>query len=243
MVTCTETHILIRLHDIVFSLISYIYLQERSQRERIPQVWMPRLSELQQAGRDDLMLAIRRFGGQSRICRLAGLVTFREWNYIEGQYELLLGLKEYLDRYHSGDYTMFPAASVVKGRGYDRLYSLIQYYGGVRFLAARFDMKWAAAGAEEESGRRRRRTTTKEVDLLSADMYWGPFDLEFGIDLFAFVREQELKKTPPLQRPEIRIPSQLTLLEHGERGLRLDEKIQEYGGYENMARRLGLAFE
>jgi molybdenum-dependent DNA-binding transcriptional regulator ModE len=212
---------------------SYQYLEGRRRRENIPAVWMPRLSELTQAGRPDLLSAIRRFGGAAKICRQAGLVSFREWNYIEGMLELLGGLKDYLDRYHGGNYRTFPTVTLVKERRYDRLYSLIQYYGGRQFLAARLDMDLGVKG----------RRLIGQNDLLSSDMNWGPFDLEFGIDLLAFVREQELNRKPPLrQYPVIMIPSQWTLLEHGERGQRLDAKIQEYGGYENVARRLGLEF-
>lgn len=196
---------------------------------------MPRLSDITSSGRDDLALAIRRFGGPKVIGRKAGLIPFREWNYIEGMYELFLQLREYLDQHHGGDYTVFPVASHVKQKGYDRLYSLIQYYGGVKFLSARLDM-------DTTWGAKKRRNTMDRNQLLAADMSWGPFDLEFGIELYAFVREQQALQKPPLKYPEIRIPSQLTLLKHGSLGLRLDKKIQEYGGYENVARRLGLGF-
>lgn len=196
---------------------------------------MPRLSELDAAGRDDLALAIRRFGGPKLICRRAGLIPFREWNYIEGMYELLLELKTYLDNHHGGDYRTFPVALHIKDKGHNRLYSLIQYYGGVKFLSARLDM-------DNTWGGKKRRNVMDKNQLLSADMSWGPFDLVFGIELYAFVREQHLKKKPPLHHPEIQIPSQLTLLKYGEKGLWLDQKIQQYGGYENVARRLGLGF-
>lgn len=217
---------------------SYEYLHERRQKENIPEGWMPRLSELKHAGRDDLALAIRRHGGQKAVCVRAGLVPFREWNYIEGMCELLLGLREYLDQYHGSDYSTFPIVSRVKEKGYDRLHSLIQYYGGLRFLAARLDMDYATSGTT----RRRQASSMNKDQLVSADMSWGPFDLEFAIELYVFVRKQQMKMKPPLRHPEIRIPSQLNLLEYGGKGLWLDEKIQEYGGYENVARRLGLAF-
>jgi hypothetical protein len=196
---------------------------------------MPRLSELKHAGRDDLALAIQRHGGQKVICQRAALVSFREWNYIEGMNEMLLGLRAYLDQHHGGDYRTFPVVSSIKERGYDRLHSLVQYYGGLRFLAARFDMDYTIGGKSH-----RRTTLKKNHELVSADMNWGPFDLEFGIELYAFVREQQMKRRPPLRYPEIGMPTQLSLLEYGEKGLWLDGKIQEYGGYENVARRLGL---
>lgn len=225
------------IHFPPYSQHRYEYLEDRCQSERIPEGWMPRMSELFHAGRDDLALAIRRHGGPKDICQRAGLISFREWNYIEGMYELLLGLREYLDQYHNGDYSTFPIVSRIKDNGHDRLHSLIQYYGGRRFLAARLDMDPAIRMAG------RRRKTMSKTMLESADMNWGPFDLEFGIELYAVVREQQIKMKPPLRYPEIRMPSQRSLLEHdGEKGVRLDEKIQAYGGYENVARRLGLAF-
>jgi hypothetical protein len=195
---------------------------------------MPRLSELEQAGRIDLAKAIQRFGGTQVVCSAAGLIPFREWNYVEGMYEMLLGLKEYLDEYHDGDYKTFPVASHLKERGKDRLYFLVQYYGGVKFLSARLDM--------ECIGKKNVRRKNKS-QLLSADMNWGPFDLEFAIELYSICREQQLQKKPPLVIPEIRIPTRRELLEYGgERGVVVAEKIQLYGGYENVARRLGLGF-
>jgi hypothetical protein len=200
---------------------------------------MPRLSELHHAGRDDLALAIQRHGGQKAICKTAALVSFREWNYIEGMYEMLLELRKYLDQYHDGDYSTFPVISQIKERGHDRLHSLVQYYGGLRFLADRLDMDYTIGGKSQRSSST---TSMNKNQRALTDMSWGPFDFVFAIKTFAIVREQQMKMKPPLRHPEIGMPSQLSLLEYGEKGLWLDEKIQEYGGYENVARRLGLAF-
>lgn len=192
---------------------------------------MPRLSEFTSTGREDLWNAVRRFGGAKLICRKGGLVPFREWNYIEGLYDCMLELKSYLDEYHDGDYTTFPVVCKMKERGYKRLHGLIQYYGGRKFLASRLGMK--------------HNTSTKKwsmTDLESAGMNWGAFDLDFGISLLHFVRNENMKKRPPLRNPEIAMPSQKRLLASGEKGAYLDLKICEYGGYENVARRLGLAY-
>lgn len=193
---------------------------------------MPRLSQLEQSGRLDLAATIRRDGGPQTICRKAGLIPFREWNYIEGMYEMLVSLKDYLDEYYDGDYKIFPVLSDAKERGKHRLYSLVQYYGGARFLSARLDMEHARKKPKDKSG----------IDLLSADMSWGPFDLVFAIELYAVCRDMQMKKNPPLSSPEIQIPSQIDLLKYGEKGAWLDEKIQAFGGYENVARRLGLGY-
>ena len=60
------------------------------------------------------ILAIYRFGGTQLVASKAGLVPFREWIYVEGMYEFLLGLKGYLDQYHRSDYKTFPVASTLK---------------------------------------------------------------------------------------------------------------------------------
>jgi hypothetical protein len=195
---------------------------------------MPRLSELTRDGRDDLRNSIRRFGGSKLVCRKAGLVTFREWNYIEGMYDLLLELKAYLEEYCGGDYDgIFPTVFKMKERGYERLHMLIQYYGGRKFLASRLGMEHSTT---------EKRRLSKNQDVVAADMNWGPFDLQFGIDLLEFVRNEQLKRRPPLRYPVIDMPSPTKLLASGEKGEDLDQKIQEYGGYENVARRLGLAY-
>jgi hypothetical protein len=212
----------------------YQFLEDRRASENMPESWMPRLSELEQAGRSDLAMAIQRFGGAQRVGSTAGLVPFREWNYVEGMYEMLLGLKGYLDQYHGGDYKTFPVATTLKMRGNDRLYVLVQYYGGVKFLAARLDMNYVG----KKSGRRK-----TDSQLVSADMNWGPLDLQFAIDLYSVCRDLQLKKKPPLAVPEIQIPTRRVLFaEYGEKGAMLHDKILQYGGYENVARRLGLGF-
>jgi hypothetical protein len=87
-----------------------------------------------------------------------------------------------------------------------------------------------------------KRRLSKNQDVVAADMNWGPFDLQFGIDLLEFVRNEQLKRRPPMRHSVVDMPSQTKLLANGEKGVYLDEKIQEYGGYENVARRLGLAY-
>ena len=128
----------------------YDYLDEYQNLHGRPSVWFPRPSELQAKGRDDLALAMRRFGGAQRIAEIAGLIPFREWNFFEGQYELLLLLKEFLDETSSLEedihkYRFFPKIADIRSRGYDRLYLLIQYYGGTKFLSSRLGMKTTSA--------------------------------------------------------------------------------------------------
>ena len=173
-------------------------------------------------GRDDLRQAIIRFGGSQRICRLARLVPYREWHYFEGQYELLVDLRDYLDKYHNGSRTAFPIASDMKRNGYNQLHWLIQFYGGSKFLATRFSMNYIHANA----------------DRPYADLNWGPFSIDVAIDLLRFIRAEQMAKNGPLKRPVISIPR--TLLARGED--KLHYQIMALDGYENVARRLGLAY-
>lgn len=179
---------------------------------------MPRPSELSKEGRDDLKQALYRYGGASKICRMAGMVPYREWYYFEGQLELLLELQCYLDNHADGNYSHFPTVQDIKCDGYDHLHALIQYYGGRKFLAAKLGMLSKNPG-----------------------LNWGTFDLDFAIKLLLFIREHHLGKNPPLRNPTLAIPSQQILFRSDE-GAWLDSKINEFGGYENVARRLGLAF-
>ena len=203
----------------------YEYLDKRRDKDGIPAVWMPRSSELNNVGRNDLSQAIQRFGGNKRICQQAGLIPFREWKYMEGMFDLLVELRLYLDEFHDGDYSFFPKVSTLPPK-YSRLKSLVQYFGGRKFVASRFGMKSSTAKSKKQ-----------------LDLEWGKFDLEFAIDLLDFVRKEEMKKKPPLTYDFIPMPSQRKLLLAGEKGRLLDEKINDYGGYENVARRLGLGYQ
>lgn len=196
---------------------------------------MPRPSELAAAGREDLKQAMHRFGGHESIGRRAGMIPYQEWFYFEGQLELLLELKRYCDeQQEQSDYSVFPTVSEMRQKGYQRLYALIQYYGGRKFVALRLGMV---------SGRR-----TIPSRQYRVDMDFGPFDLIFGIRLLTLIREDQWQKQPPLKRRVIAMPSPaklhstVSLLPDGTRlGVWLHGKINEYGGYENVARRLGLA--
>jgi len=260
----------------------YDYVDGVKQQHGRPAGWMPRPNEMTASGRDDLKQAMARFGGAKQICQLARMVPFREWYYFEGQLDLLLQLRDYMDEYpppedeynmDSDDdgattgppnrYKTFPSVSDIRRNGYESLHSLIQYYGGRKFLATRLSMEAPGAGGEDA-------------------LDFGPFDLEFGIRLLTHVRQDQLlHKTPPLAKPVILMPTPAKLLtplqlqwlkttttttsgtrqyqdgqlpqinmadipedennDDGE-GLWLHNKIVEYGGYENVARRLGLAF-
>ena len=202
----------------------YEYVDGVRQEHGRPAVWMPRPNEMTASGRDDLRQAIQRFGGTKHICRLAGMVPFREWYFFEGQLELLVLLKEYIDEHERGDYTSFPIVSDIRRNGYEKLHSLIQYYGGRKYLAFRLGMR---------SG-----------SLLPTDDFvgvnWGSFDLVFAIALLNVVRQDHLRRSPPMKIPLLIMPRREKLL--AEESSWLHDRVDEYGGYENVARRLGLAF-
>lgn len=201
----------------------YEYVDGVRQEHGRPAVWMPRPNEMTASGRDDLRQAIQRFGGTKKICRLAGMVPFREWYFFEGQLELLVLLKEYIDKCEKGDYETFPNVSDIRRNGYEQLHSLIQYYGGRKYLAFRLGMR---AGS-----------------LLPTDDFhhvsWGFFDLVFAIALLNFVRQDHLRRYPPLKAPLLIMPRRDRLIAEEPW---LHDRVEEYGGYENVARRLGLAF-
>jgi len=204
----------------------YEYVDKYREEHGRPAVWMPRPSELSSNGRDDLTQAMNRFGGADRICEQAGMIPYKEWFYFEGQLELLLELQRYCDEYESSNYSQFPSVSDIRRNGYAHLHSLVQFYGGKKFLALRFGMI----------------STPRSTETGYLEMNWGPFDLKFASELLSFIREDQLKKNPPLRRKAIGIPSESKLLANSSRGSWLVAKIQEFGGYENVARRLGLAF-
>mmetsp|Transcript_20102 Transcript_20102/g.36135 ORF Transcript_20102/g.36135 Transcript_20102/m.36135 type:complete len:214 (+) Transcript_20102:736-1377(+) len=74
----------------------------------------------------------------------------------------------------------------------------------------------------------------------NSNLRWGSFNLNFTIQLLHFIRSQYLVLDPPLSPSIISMPSEKDLLRCG-----LDElalQVVRYGGYENVARRLGLAY-
>jgi hypothetical protein len=154
------------------------------------------------------------------------MVPYRDWYYFEGQLELLSELRRYLDEFAGSDYRSFPSVSEIHRNGYHELHGLIQYYGGRKFLASRLGMTGAPRVAGDDF----------------CDMNWGPFDLDFAVRLLTFVRQNQMLKNPPLMNPVLGMPSQSKLLLSGDEGSWLADRIRVFGGYENVARRLGLAF-
>jgi len=209
----------------------YKYVDEYRLLHGRPSVWMPRPNELTENGRDDLKQAMCRFGKAELICRRAGMVPYREWSYFEGQLDMILELIRYCDEYRQSDYTTFPSVTEIRLNGYRRLHSLIQYHGGRKFVALRLGMKIKSSSAP-----------TRSDDFSdNLEMNFGPFDLDFAAQLLTFVRNDQMRKNPPLKHAVIPMPSPSKLhAASSTNGIWLHEKICEFGGYENVARRLGL---
>jgi hypothetical protein len=198
----------------------YKYLLQKNQHDDVPSVWMPRMSDIERYD-SGLKEAIKRhFSSPETLCSVAGLIPFREWNYLERQHDLMICLRNYADINYGGNYTIFPEYSALQREGEIHLYRLIQDFGGHSFVSSRLGMHFE-----------------KKTD---SQMNWGPFDLEYGIALMNFVRNGQMEKTPPLKETTVCMPTRSQLGEVGSRGKTLDEKTMEYGGYESVARRLGL---
>lgn len=205
----------------------YEYLDECQEQRNRPAVWMPQPVEIGQNGRHGLKQCLFRFGSPSKICKMCGLISYREWIYFEGQLNLLQGLKQYLDEYQNSDYSNFPIALEIYKNGYETLYALIQRFGGRRALASRFSMKSQTKGGSTGHGE-------------YAGVFFGNFSITFAIELLDFVRADLMKQKAPLKVTAIRMPSKYKLESAGREDL--INQIEVFGGYENVARRLGLAY-
>ena len=200
------------------------YLLKRKALDNLPSVWMPRKVDVMRYD-SGLKEAIRRyFGSFASLCKVAGLIEYREWNYLERQHDLMITLREYADANLDGNYTILPSYSRLRDEGSTQLLAFIQSFGGHKFVAGKF-------GMQNEVTERNVQTTWN----------WGPFDLEYGIALMDFVRNDQMQKNPPISDPAIFMPTRKQFLDlGGSHGRYLHEKTMEFGGYESVARRLGL---
>ena len=133
-----------------------------------------------------------------------------------------------MDEHHEGNHDNFPTATEIKENGYLGLYYSIQRYGGRKFLASRLGMNMTATKGGRGGG-------------VFDNINFGPFSLDFAIALLEFVRKDQMKHKAPLTKPAcIRIPTEYQLFQSDRQDL--INGIQLYGGYENVARRLGLEY-
>ena len=222
---------------VMVELLNYLY--DCKDEKNRPSVWMPRPSELSEAGRSDLMGAIARYGGHRKICAQLGLVPHNDWYYFEMQFRLVLELREYLEKTDCGgerdaddpsdEYCLPQATTILNDDDdkYQSLYGLIQYFGGRKFVASKLGLKLCSTGP---------RMTSRSVDDLQIS--FGKFNLDFAIRLLGFIRDDQMSKKPPLRPATIAMPKREYLIATGK--AQLADEILVYGGYENVARRLGL---
>eukprot|EP00970_Alexandrium_tamarense_P019993 scaffold14703_cov200-Alexandrium_tamarense.AAC.3 len=195
---------------------------------------MPQLSEISHEGYSALFNACSRFktlpsitvfshesiSQDETIASMAGLVPFREWRFFESQFQLFAELLQYLSIYHDGMEEVFPDPSEVLERGHTDLYHLIRNHGGKVLLSQKLNMEG---------------TFNNGITI-----NYGLFSLSFAVNLLDFIRHQFIAMSPPLQYPFISMPSEEDFIRCG-RG-DLAEQVVKFGGYESVARRLGLAF-
>jgi hypothetical protein len=240
----------------------YQYLESYRENKQRPAVWMPQLAELKD-GHSKLFNACSRFKTLSYILSLyssfsssdeidnreihsvAGLVPFREWRYFESQLQLFVELEFYLNLYHNSSEEFFPDPADVLMHGHKQLHDLIRIHGGKTMLAQKFDMKFAwntcDAGVDNKSIlNRTSQIPHRDISNPSRYLSWGRFSVRFAIQLLQFIRSQYLLLNPPLSSAHISMPSESDLLRCGQDTLAA--QVKRYGGYENVARKLGLQF-
>ena len=171
---------------------------------------MPRPSELTTNGRDDLKQAMARYGGSAQICDRVKLIKYKDWRYFESSLELFVELQRYLVMHCDGCEDAFPKlADLQQGDEHERLYDLIMEFGGRKLIAQKLGMTYQAQTS---------------VDVFRG-MSFGPFSLDFAIRLFTVIRLEMMNLVPPLEEPEIKMPTTRWLLDHGHD--RLARKVKQ----------------
>lgn len=214
----------------------YRYLESYKVLRRRPSVWMPKVEEVKAEGFLRLFNALNRFNKlpssgdyatifseEESVRHVAGLVPFQEWRCFESQLQFLVELRRYLELYHGGDEIM------PEDCDNERLQDLMRMLGGKVLLSQKYSLplQWETRSDD---------TTT----ITASGVDFGLFSLEYAIELLCFVRSSYLDLSPPLASPQMRMPSIEDLRRCGRNDL-ADQTI-EFGGLENVARRLGLAY-
>ena len=143
--------------------------------------------------------------------------------FFDSQLSLFIELKQYLELYHNGSEEVFPDPLDVKKNAYTNLHHLIRIHGGKVLLAQKLSMKLYRGEIK----------TDAHID-------YGQFTLDFAIRLLNFIRSEFMTSSPPLAYPMISMPLEQDLLRRGHDDLA--SLVMKFGGYESVARRLGLAY-
>jgi len=202
----------------------YIYLETYRNDKQRPAVYMPQLSELKPSKLFNALSRYKKLPSTSMveddIHSAAGLIQYKEWSYFESQLSLLTELESYQCSYHNSSEEVFPEPTDVLENGHNNLNDLIRIHGGKVLLADKFDMKLSSG--------------------ISCGYSYGRFSVKFAVQLLVFIRNQYMLLDPPLECTHISMPTENDLIRSGHKVLA--DQVVEYGGYESVARRLGLEF-
>lgn len=122
---------------------------------------LPSAAQMRHGGRMDLARAIDRYGGSEAVAARFGMLSAAEYSYHNEFYNFLRELRLY--QVATGQEGKMPALTRMAQDGRADLVRLIRKHGGQQVLAARLYLK-----LEKE----------RKPYLL-----WGPFDLDFAIDM------------------------------------------------------------
>ena len=101
-------------------------------------------------------------------------------------------------------------------------------------MANKLDMKFNTTTTNDDNG------STDSNLKKDYQRSWGPFSLHFAIELLHFIRSRYILLNPPLSCAHISMPYESDLLRCGYEDLA--NQVSKFGGYENVARKLGLLF-
>ena len=173
---------------------------------------LPSAAQMRRCGRCDLVQAIHRYGGSEAVAARFGMLSAAEYSYHYEFYSFLRELKSYQEA--TGQVGKMPALTHMKRDGRADLVRLVRKHGGQQVLAARLCLKLD----RERSPR----------------MLWGPFDLDFAIDLLNVSQAVALDVG---NNRRMLLPTDDDLAVIGRPDL--STRISEYGGRADVARRLG----
>jgi len=233
----------------------YQYLEEMKVTLGRPSVWIPRLAELSDYGKDDLKQAIVRKYGPRWNKVFCTLTPYEDWRYFESQLELFLELRKYLVTYHNytiakndesscdSSQLVFPKLLDIQQKS-PRLHDLIMEYGGRKIVANKVGISYASTATSIPTSSSS--SSSSSYSNLFQGMSYGNFNLDFAIDLLTFIRNSCMALSCFDSKQDgtstsIVMPTTQELLRKGKYDL--VDKIHRFGGHENVARRLNLSFD
>ncbi|CAM9477705.1 unnamed protein product [Chrysoparadoxa australica] len=213
-------------------------LHEAGDKE-LPMVWMPRMQALQRAGKADLVQSINRNGGPEGVAKQVNVVPYGEWGPFLCDYRCLAQLQEYI-RLH-GTHGSMPRLKDMVTNGYSKLRDSIARMGGRKLVAAKMDLLLEGSASEYLSDGSIRAVMDGNVQCV-----YGRFDLDFAVSLMEQIMDGHRARVPGETSSEsgaadscmyeVALPSRSDLLQAGREDL--VSSIEEYGGWENVARRM-----